>query len=209
MVRDSLPHARMRLYDDHGHRLYIDAGEREALLAAASAAPRDVKCLAHVLIYTGARISEALALHYGHIDLSGDAIRLRSLKKRQDADGKPRVVFRSVPVPSGLIDMLDMVYGVREVQARGRRPELEARLFPIGRTKAWQDIKKLMDTAGIAEGAHKTPHGLRHGFGVNAVQSGVQLNMLQKWMGHANIQTTAIYANATGQEERAIASRMW
>jgi hypothetical protein len=33
--------------------------------------------------------------------------------------------------------------------------------------------------------------------------------MLSKWMGHADIKTTAIYANALGEEQRAIAARMW
>ena len=39
--------------------------------------------------------------------------------------------------------------------------------------------------------------------------SGVPLNMLSKWMGHADIKTTAIYANAIGKEEQDIAARMW
>jgi len=37
--------------------------------------------------------------------------------------------------------------------------------------------------------------------------------MLSKWMGHADIKTTAIYANtianAIGKEEQDIAARMW
>ena len=66
-----------------------------------------------------------------------------------------------------------------------------------------------MDKAEIPDGAHKTTKGLRHGYGVAAVRAGVQLNMLQKWMGHADMKTTAIYANALGEEERAIARRMW
>jgi integrase len=33
--------------------------------------------------------------------------------------------------------------------------------------------------------------------------------MLQKWMGHASIKTTAIYANAVGEEEKALAQMMW
>jgi integrase/recombinase XerD len=53
------------------------------------------------------------------------------------------------------------------------------------------------------------PKGLRHGFGVNAIQCGVPLNLLARWMGHANMKTTAIYADATGPEERQIAARMW
>ncbi|KAB7615839.1 site-specific integrase [Amylibacter sp. SFDW26] len=50
-------------------------------------------------------------------------------------------------------------------------------------------------------GPQVSPKGLRHGYGINAVRSGVQLNMLQKWMGHAFITTTAIYANTVGPEE--------
>ncbi len=34
-------------------------------------------------------------------------------------------------------------------------------------------------------------------------------NMVQKWLGHAQLSTTAIYANAVGEEEQAIAARMW
>jgi integrase/recombinase XerD len=41
------------------------------------------------------------------------------------------------------------------------------------------------------------------------VTSEVPLNMAQKWLGHARISTTAIYANATGPEEKLIAGRMW
>jgi site-specific recombinase XerD len=33
--------------------------------------------------------------------------------------------------------------------------------------------------------------------------------MLQKWMGHADIRTTAIYANAVGAEELELAGKMW
>jgi site-specific recombinase XerD len=50
---------------------------------------------------------------------------------------------------------------------------------------------------------------LRHGFGVAAVSKGIALNMVQKWLGHAQLTTTAIYANAVGEEEQSIASRMW
>jgi site-specific recombinase XerD len=39
--------------------------------------------------------------------------------------------------------------------------------------------------------------------------SGVPLNLLQRWLGHAQLTTTAIYANAIGPEERQIAERMW
>lgn len=53
------------------------------------------------------------------------------------------------------------------------------------------------------------PKGLRYGFGVQAIRLGVPLNLLQRWLGHADIATTSIYANLLGPEESEIASRMW
>jgi site-specific recombinase XerD len=65
-----------------------------------------------------------------------------------------------------------------------------------------------MTAAGIPKGVSK-PKALRHGFGVAGTQSGVPLNIIQRWMGHARLDTTAIYTNAVGDEERALAKRMW
>ena len=50
-------------------------------------------------------------------------------------------------------------------------------------------------------GRHAAPRGLRHAFGVGTLQSGVPLNLTQRWLGHARISTTAIYAAASGPEE--------
>ena len=65
-----------------------------------------------------------------------------------------------------------------------------------------------MEAARI-DGLCATPKGLRHGFGIKATTSEVPLNMTQKWLGHAKLVTTAIYANAVGPEEQRIAERMW
>lgn len=45
--------------------------------------------------------------------------------------------------------------------------------------------------------------------GVKAVTSQVPLNMVQKWLGHAQLVTTSIYADAVGPEAKQIAERMW
>ena len=48
------------------------------------------------------------------IDLSGRAVVFESLKKRR------RGVFRAVPVPSELLDTLDLLHCIREAQRRGQ-----------------------------------------------------------------------------------------
>jgi integrase/recombinase XerD len=65
-----------------------------------------------------------------------------------------------------------------------------------------------MMAAGIA-GMPATPKGLRHGFGVNAFQSNVPPHLVQRWLGHAALRTTAIYGDVIGPEERIFAMRMW
>jgi integrase len=84
-----------------------------------------------------------------------------------------------------------------------------APIFPLTRTRVWQIVKRVMVEADLPDAPHRSPKGLRHGVGVNAAVSGVPLNMLQKWRGHAQLSTTAIYADAVGKEEQDIAWRMW
>jgi integrase/recombinase XerD len=59
------------------------------------------------------------------------------------------------------------------------------------------------------DGVHATPKGLRHSFGVIAFQANVPPHLVQRWLGHASLRTTAIYSDVMGHEERAFASRMW
>jgi site-specific recombinase XerD len=84
-----------------------------------------------------------------------------------------------------------------------------AGLWTWCRSRAWQLVNAVMADAAINAGLHATPKGLRHGFGLHAVHSGVPINLVQRWLGHARMQTTCIYLQAVGWEEREIASRMW
>ncbi len=190
-----------QLFDQAGHRKYLTAEERTAFLKAAEDADRQARTFCMALAYTGCRISEALQLTADRLDLAGKVIVFESLKKRR------RGLFRAVPVPATVLDALDLVHGVREAQ-RGRDDGKDFLLWPWGRSTAWRRVSEAMQQAGI-RGPQASPKGLRHGFGVTAVQAGIPLNMVQKWLGHAQLSTTAIYADAVGAEEQEIAGRMW
>ncbi len=111
--------------------------------------------------------------------------------------------FRCLPY----LDTLNTAHGIRQAQAAKKRAGTP--LWNWTRQRGWQIVKAIMLEAGVPGGPHRSPKGLRHGFGINATVCGVPLNMLSKWMGHADIATTAIYADAMGPEEQDIASRMW
>lgn len=187
----------MSLYSGTGERLYLNAAERGRFEKASRGQTRETMTFALVMLYTGCRISEALSLKVRNIDLENLSIGIESLKKRKKG------VFRSIPIPERLSEALDFVHGIRESKSGNRN------LWEFSRMTAWRKIKEIMATADI-EGAHASPKGLRHGFGVYAIADcEIPLNMVQKWLGHSDLKTTAIYANAVGKEERDIANKMW
>lgn len=178
------------LYSARGLRKYLTPAERLRFIAAANAHPRaEVRLFCLTLAYTGCRISEGLALTSACIEAESGYIAIRSLKKRG------RVVIREVPAPPVLLAEL--------------RGSSSGRLWTLSRTRAWQLVKAVMADAGIEPGIHATPKGLRHGFGIHAIRSGIPINLVQRWLGHARMETTAIYLNAIGPEEIELAARMW
>jgi len=191
------------LFDDQGQRLYLTGEEREAFLQASQKASREVRTFCGVLYYTGCRITEALSLTRRQIDFSDRTIVFATLKKRKSGQ------YRAVPVPPEFLDTLDMVHGLKEKQASKKPSDLEQLIWPMSRSTGWRVIKTVMEEAGIQDGAHKMPKGLRHAYGIHALNKGIPLNMLSKWMGHATMEVTAIYANAVGQEQQNIALRLW
>ena len=199
--------AEMRLFDDQGNRLYMTPEERTAFLIAARDFPARDRVICETLAYTGCRPSELIEITPSRVDLAGGIITLRSLKKRKKADGSPRKVFRAVPVPPDYLDTLNTACGIREAQRS--KKTADAPIWPLTRQRVGQIVRGVMASADIAEGEHRCPKGLRHGYGINAIVQGIPLNLLSKWLGHESIETTAIYANALGKEERAIAERMW
>jgi site-specific recombinase XerD len=65
-----------------------------------------------------------------------------------------------------------------------------------------------MERAGVA-GGMACPKGLRHGFAVACLAQKIPLPTVQKWLGHARLETTAIYLEVSGDEERELAKRLW
>jgi len=191
----------MRFHTVDGARKYLTAGERDAFLREAERADRQVRTLCMTLAFAGCRLSEALALTANRVDLAAGVLVIESLKKRRTG------IYRTVPVPPPLLDALDLAHGIRELQSRRGKGRGE-RLWLWSRMTGWRAVHAVMEAAGL-DGPQASPKGLRHGFGVAAVSAGIPLNLVQKWLGHAQLTTTAIYADAVGAEEKDIARRMW
>ena len=187
------------LYDRVGRRKYVNAAERAAALQAMSELRPDQALFALTLAWTGARVSEVLALTPASFQIDQQLVTIRTLKRRRHS-------VREVPIPADLMNALDLHFGLRELQ--NKTEFVSRRLWSWHRTTAWRIIKVVMTAARIV-GHQSSPRGLRHGFGVGALRAQVPLNLVQRWLGHARMSTTAIYADASGPEELAFAARFW
>ena len=69
-------------------------------------------------------------------------------------------------------------------------------MAPRGISKAFQ---KARGESGIKKPA--TIHTLRHSYATHLLEAGVPLRVIQAYLGHASIQTTAIYLHLTKKVE--------
>jgi integrase/recombinase XerD len=182
------------VFDQQGSRKYLNSAERRACFKAIKDEPDTARrAFGLTLFYTGCRISEALSLTVERIDLTGNAIVFETLKRRR------RGFFRAVPIPDALVALLREVLTERETSAR---------VWKFSRASGYRLVKDCMRRAEIG-GGMACPKGLRHGFAVACLAHKIPLSTVQKWLGHARLETTAIYLDVSGDEERELAKRLW
>jgi integrase/recombinase XerD len=194
--RDQQP---LSLYAPDGARKYLNRDERQRVLAAIEFLEPRQALFALTLAWTGARISEVLALTPSSFQVERGIVALRTLKRRKHH-------IREVPIPPALMDGLNHYF---RLWTRERNPrEAHRQLWTWHRVTAWRLIKRLMSQSGV-QGLRASPRGLRHGFGVGSLQSGVPVSLVKRWLGHARLSTTQIYLDVCGPEELALAERYW
>lgn len=179
-------------YDAGGRRKYLTRSEGTKFLKGTEKLGKPERLLCQTVYFTGCRITEALALTGDDIDQPQAVIRILCLKKREKSE------TRRVPVPAAL---------ARELKALGSQSG-DGKLWACSRTTGWRIIKGVMSAIGV-QGIHATAKGLRHSFGVRAALGKIPLNVIQRWMGHADTATTAIYLAVRDEEERELIRRTW
>jgi len=182
------------VYGNDGQRKYLTRSEIDLFLQFARNHSKAIYCLCWMMAVTGCRISEALSMGQHSIDFEAKQVIILCLKKRN------KRIFRAIPLPEDLLRSLERWMNSGDLP--------RDRFWPCSRMTAYRYVSQIMREAGLT-GGYASPKGLRHGFAVRAIQSNVPLNLVQRWLGHADIKTTAIYTNASGPEERELASRLW
>ncbi|HSL73496.1 MAG TPA: site-specific tyrosine recombinase XerD [Ilumatobacteraceae bacterium] len=151
--------------------------------------------LIELLYATGARISEAVGLSIGEIDLDARLVRLFG------KGSKERIVPFGSTAADALEDWFSSHGRAHLVPDRWRsRDDAEAvflnrRGTRMTRQSAWAMIKKYGARAGI--GDELSPHVLRHSCATHLLDHGADLRVVQEMLGHASISTTQIYTKVS------------
>lgn len=177
----------------------LNAEDIEHLLAAPreGQAPKNLRdtALLSLLYATGMRVSELVALRVEDVDLEHTTL---TCPGREDEG-------RIIPFDEETRDVL------AEYLAEGRpylaRESKDSALFlnhrgqQLTRQGLWLIIKAYAREAQL--GTSVTPHTLRHSFASHKLESGADLQRLQKLLGHANISTTQIYTHLAEADSEA------
>jgi integrase/recombinase XerD len=175
----------------------LSPGEAERLLeAAAGTAPRALRdrALAELLYGAGLRVSEAVGLERGGVDLEQRVVRAIGKGDRE----------RVVPIGRAAGDALRryLAHGRPHLDRR-HRPELflNAQGGPLTRAGAFLILRRLAEKAGLEPG-RVHPHLLRHSFATHLLEGGADLRSVQEMLGHADLATTELYTHVSDRRRR-------
>ena len=175
----------------------LSPGEAERLIAAANGtAPRALRdrALVELLYGAGLRVSEAVGLERGGIDLDERLVRVLG------KGGKERIVPIGRPAADALLRYLSRG---RPYLDRRHRPELflNAKGGALTRAGAFLILRKLAESAGLEPG-RVHPHLLRHSFATHLLEGGADLRSVQELLGHADLGTTELYTHVSDRRRR-------
>lgn len=191
--------------------IYTPTEIRRLLQAAARLGPRGTlrpqayATLFALLVATGLRISEALALRLEDVTPEGLLIRQTKFHKS-----------RLVPLHETARAGLERYLLLRQDEAASSDHVFLSRGRPLGRLTVYSTFRHLLRQIDLEVGSRRQRpriHDLRHSFAVRALEAGpppredVSRHMLalSTYMGHSNIRDTYWYLEATPHLLRAIA----
>ena len=186
-------------------RDYLTDEELEQVRAACQN-PRDVAMI-EVMISTACRISELIQIKLSDINFKtwtikvlGKGSKYRTVKLTPRArtavmnylgDRMPLSEKLSLIVPgsSCLSSNTEYLFSSSRAPYGAFSPDGFRRIFDM-----------IIDRAGLTSGKHVTPHTIRHTWATLALQKGMPLEQVSKYLGHAELSTTMIYVTLSDDE---------
>lgn len=144
----------------------------------------------------GLRLQEGVHLQVGDIDSARLCLHVRLGKGGKD---------RYVPLPDTLLPLLRAHWATHHhpVWLFPGRPTPGQRSPQASAPMCASGVQRAFRAALAASGVHKAAsvHTLRHSWATHLLEAGVNLRLIQTWLGHTSLQSTALYTHLTRQTE--------
>ncbi|MBU1727895.1 site-specific integrase [Patescibacteria group bacterium] len=141
------------------------------------------KLIVKLLYSSGLRLSELLNLKRQDIDFDRNLINVKSGKGKKD-----RVTLISNDLRLDLLKYYSNYQFNTEYILEGRKGKY---------TK--KSVQKVLDNLGKSIGIKVTPHMLRHSFATHLLEQGTDIRIIQKLLGHSDLNTTEIYTKVSNK----------
>lgn len=172
-------------------------------------------CQIKMLLYTGMRLGESLALTWDDIDLEKRTILVNKAYDQRGRLTTPKTTTskRLFAFPDHMISDLK----VKELQNKAEKVkrgfELSNLVFPsetgtpLNQRNFRRAYEKILVEAGVE---YRPPHTLRHTFTTSAQKLGIAIEDVAKMLGHSSINTTReIYTHYDSEDLRKLVNKLF
>lgn len=197
-------------------RMPIDEATRRLILETCTEHRMGIPAL--IMLYTGIRKGELLALKWEDIDLDEERLTVNKAVAYHNNQGtvktpKTRAGTRSVPIPTVIITLLQK--GKREAKSEFVCPSVKGKMMShTAYHVAWNSYQHFLNLKAGGRVASRsrpkvqaiqpfTSHQLRHTFCSTLYDAGVDVKSAQKFLGHSDIHVTLkIYTHLSVDKEK-------
>ncbi len=143
---------------------------------------RDIALL-ELLYGSGLRVSEALDLKIGQIDLDESWITVQGKGNKE----------RWIPLPHKSLENLKIYLKNFRPMLNPQEPHLL--INHRGKKLSRMGAYKILERLSVGLDKKISPHTLRHSFATHLLEGGMDLRVLQELLGHSDLTTTQIYTH--------------
>ncbi len=182
----------------HEHKLPVVLSQEEVKRVLSSIRIFRHRACLSTIYACGLRLSEATHIQIGDIDSHHMVLHVKHGKGGKD---------RFVPLPKGTLDMLRKFWLTHKnpiwlFPAPGRSgTHMATATEPLPRSSVQIVFKAAVRECGIYKKV--SVHTLRHSYATHLLEKGVNLRLIQEYLGHKSPKTTAIYTHLTEKVQHA------
>jgi integrase len=146
----------------------------------------------------GLRLSEGIHLKAEDIDGDRGFIHVKQSKGNKD---------RNVPLPKKTLELLREQWKSHRNRdwifpsAGPGGNDMPCSTTPVNKSSVQAAFRKALKATGLSKKA--TVHTLRHSWATHLLEAGVNLRLIQVWLGHSSTATTSIYTHLTEKAKTA------